>query len=62
MMSTATLIPLQQVQAHRPWATERRLRRYVAEHRIRYFKIDGRILFDLHDLDEYAAAGRIDPA
>jgi hypothetical protein len=50
------------VQEHRPWATERRLRRYVAEHRVQFFKVDGRILFDLADLDAYVEAGRVEPA
>ena len=61
-MVTSTLVPLMKVQEHRPWATERRLRRYVAEHRVQFFKVDGRILFDLADLDAYVEAGRVEPA
>ncbi len=60
-MVTSTLVPLVKVPTERPWATERKLRRMVAEHRVRYYKVDGRILFDLADLDAYAEAGRVEP-
>jgi hypothetical protein len=32
----------------------------VAERRIAYHKVDGRVLFDLADLDAYAEAGRVE--
>lgn len=59
-MATSTLIPLMKVPSERPWVTERKLRRMVAERRVRFYKVDNRILFDLSDLDAYAEAGRID--
>lgn len=54
------LVPLKQVSEHRPWATERILRRLVAEKRIPYHKCGGKVLLDLADLDAYAEAGRVE--
>jgi len=54
------LVPLMEVPEHRPWAKERLLRRYVAEHRVPFYKVDGRILFDLADLDAYVEARRVE--
>ena len=48
-----------EVPEQRHW-TERQLRRLVAEKRVPFFKVDGRILFDLEDLDSYTEAGRIE--
>jgi hypothetical protein len=59
-MDNSTLIPLMKVPTERPWATERKLRRMVAEHRVRFYKVDHRIFFDLRYLDEYAEAGRVE--
>jgi hypothetical protein len=58
--SPQTLVPLTEVSQHRPWAKERLLRRYVAEHRVPFYKVDGRILFDLADLDAHVEAGRVE--
>lgn len=44
----------------RPHWTERQLRRMVAEKRVPFFKVEGRILFDLDELDAYAERGRVE--
>ena len=54
------LVPLKQVPERRPWLTERKLRRFVAEKRVTYYKVGGNVLFDLADLDSYAEAGRVE--
>jgi hypothetical protein len=51
---------ISQVLEERPHKTERQLRRYVAEHRLPFYKIDGRIYFDLDELDQHDAAGRVE--
>lgn len=56
------LVPLKQVPDHRRWATERILRRLVAERRIPYHKAGGKVLIDLADLDQYTEAARIEAA
>jgi hypothetical protein len=53
------LTPLLEVPAQRHW-TERQLRRMVAEKRVPFYKVEGRILFDLNELDEYAERGRVE--
>jgi hypothetical protein len=57
---TRDLVPLRHVPQHRPWATERLLRRLVAERRIAFHKVAGRVLIDLADLDAMTEAGRIE--
>lgn len=42
----------------RPWLTERWLRRMIYEGRIAYFKVGGKVLVDLDELDAYVEAGR----
>jgi excisionase family DNA binding protein len=54
------LYPLKEVTEHRPWATERKLRRLVAEHRIPYHKVGASVLIDLEDVDALAEAGRVE--
>ena len=54
------LVLLLQVPEHRPWATERQLRRMVAEKRIPYYKVRGRVLLDLDDIDWLAESGRVE--
>lgn len=54
------LVPLMKVPVERPHWTERQLRRMVAEKRVSFFKVDGRILFDLDELDAYAERGRVE--
>jgi hypothetical protein len=62
-MTARTLVPLRQVPEHRPWVTERWLRRAVFERRIPFHKLgEGRsspVLIDLADLDAFVEAGRI---
>lgn len=53
---------IKQVTVERPWASERWLRRAIYEKRFRYFKVDGRVLIDLADLDAYAERGQVDAA
>ncbi len=48
------------VPVERPHWTERQLRRMVAEKRVPFFKVEGRILFDLDELDAYAERGRVE--
>lgn len=57
---TRQLVPLSQVPEYRPWITKRQLRRMVAEHRVPFHRVNGRILFDLSDIDDYAEAGRVE--
>ncbi len=52
---------LPQAEEARQWATERYLRRLIAERRIPFHKVGGRVLVDLDDLDAYAEAGRVEP-
>ena len=55
------LVTLAQAVEARPWLTERFLRRLVAERRVPYFKVGGKLLFDLDDLDALAERGRVEP-
>jgi excisionase family DNA binding protein len=60
-MSRRELVRLPQAVEARPWTSERLLRRLVAERRIPFHKVAGRLLFDLADLDAFAEAGRVEP-
>lgn len=55
------LVTLAQAVEARPWLTERFLRRLVAERRVAFHKVGGRLLFDLSDLDALAERGRVEP-
>jgi excisionase family DNA binding protein len=56
------LVPLVDVESHRPWCSVRYARRLVAERRIPFHKVGGRrVLLDLNDLDEFAERGRVEP-
>lgn len=57
---TRQLVALKRVPEQRPWTTERILRRLVAEKRIAFHKVGGKVFFDLADLDAYAEAGRVE--
>jgi hypothetical protein len=52
-------VTLKQAVEKRSWLTERWLRQAVAERRLPFSKVDGKIVFDLADLDAYVAAHRI---
>jgi excisionase family DNA binding protein len=58
---TRELVPLVEISRHRRWCSVRYARRLVAERRIPFHKVGGRVLLDLADLDVYAEAGRIEP-
>ncbi len=60
-VSTSTLRTIPQAIEERPYITERWMRRLVYESRIPYFKVGGRVLVDLTDIDAYVNRGRIDP-
>jgi hypothetical protein len=56
------LHPLTEIE-HLPgyeWATTRWLRRQVFERKLTHYKVSGRVLVDLDDLDRYVQAGRRD--
>ena len=54
------LVWLMDVPAQRPHKTVRQLRQAVAERRIPFHGIDGRIYFDLRDIDAHDEAGRVE--
>lgn len=49
------------VPKRREFVTQRWLRRAVAERRLGYFKLGGRVLIDLDELDTLIERGRVDP-
>lgn len=51
---------LPQVLEERPWLSERYLRRLVYERKIPFSKLDGRLLFDLADIDDYVERHRVE--
>jgi hypothetical protein len=55
------LVQLTEVPVHRPWLTERFLRRLVGERRCAFHRIGRRVYFDLKDLDDLAERGRVEP-
>lgn len=55
------LVTLKQAAEARPWATVRFQRTLIASKRIAYFKVAGRVLVDLDELDAYAERGRVEP-
>lgn len=50
----------QLVEAH-TWMTTRWLRRAVEQKRIPYYKVDGRLLFDLDEVEQYVVRNRQEP-
>jgi len=58
---TRHLVPLRKVPELREWASERYLRRLVAERRVPFHKVGNRVLLDLDDLDALAEQGRVEP-
>lgn len=61
-MSARNLVPLREVPEHRPWTSARWLKRQVAERRIGAYKVSGKLLIDIDELDRFAEAGRVNPA
>lgn len=49
-----------QVEAERPWASQRYLRRLIFERRVPFYKVGRRVLISLAELDELVASGRIE--
>ena len=56
------LMVMTQLLEQRPWLSERYLRRLVAERRIPFHKVGGKLLFDLNDVDHLAEVGRVEAA
>jgi hypothetical protein len=54
-------VTLKQAIEQRPWLTERWLRRAVQERRLPFFKVDGKLVFNLADLDGYVETNRVTP-
>ena len=57
----ANLVPLIDVPKHRPWATVRWVRRMVYDERIGCYKVGGKVLVDLDELDAKVEQGRRSP-
>lgn len=57
----ADLRTVAQVEAERPWASERYLRRLIFERRVPYYKVGRRVLVSLGELDAVVASGRVEP-
>lgn len=55
------LVFLKQAHQHRAWATERFLRTLIANGQLARYRVGGRVLVDLDELDRLADRGRIDP-
>jgi hypothetical protein len=55
------LLRLNQAVEERPWLTLRYLRRLVYENKIPHYKVFGKVLVDLADIDALAESGRRDP-
>jgi len=55
------LVPITEIERHRPWCSVRYARRLVAERRVPFHKVGRRVLLDLADLDNYVEAGRVEP-
>ena len=60
-IETRELRLLAQAVAERPWLSLRYLRRLVYEGRIRHYKVGGKVLVDLADIDALAESGRREP-
>jgi excisionase family DNA binding protein len=54
------LVTLDQAVGARPYLTKRHLRRLIAEHRIPSYRIGGKVLVDVAEVDELVAASRRD--
>ena len=61
-MSTANRVPRKKIQQHRPWASERWVKRQNDERRLGFYKVGGLVLIDLDELDAFAERGRVNPA
>jgi hypothetical protein len=51
--NTENLVSFKQLLERHPWMTERWLRRAVQQKRLPYYKVDGRLIFDLDEVNRY---------
>lgn len=58
----AAFVTFDQAVEQREWLTERYLRRLVAERRVSFAKVGGKLVFDLDDLDALIADNRVPTA
>lgn len=54
------LVTIRQAIEARPWLTERYARRLVFERRVTYYRVGGRVLLDLADVDRLVEEGRVE--
>jgi excisionase family DNA binding protein len=54
------VVTLKQALEARPFLTERHLRRLVAERRMPFYKLGGKLLFDLDEIDNLVDACRFE--
>ena len=54
------LVTLRQLLEARPWLSERFARRLVAERKVPFYKVSGKLLFDLEEVDQLAESGRVE--
>lgn len=54
------LVTLKQLATARPWITERFARRLVADRKVPFYKVSGKLLFDLEEVDALAECGRVE--
>jgi excisionase family DNA binding protein len=59
-MSGRQLATVKRALEQRNWLNERYVRRLISERRIPFFKVGGKVLIDLEDLDRLVEAGRVD--
>jgi hypothetical protein len=55
-------VTLKQLLMARSYLEEKWVRRAVAERRFSFFKLDGKLLFDLDDIDSYVSQRRVEAA
>lgn len=60
--TTDTKRTLEQAVEERTWLTLRYLRRLIYEHRIPSYKLGGRVLVDLQELDAFIETNRVPAA
>lgn len=61
-MLTSMYVTLTQLCDERPFLTERWVRRMVAQRRIPHYKLGGKLVFDLGEVDDMVRSHRVSPA
>jgi hypothetical protein len=61
-MSVPNRVPRKTISQHRPWASERWVKRQNDERRLGFYKVGGLVLIDLDELDALVERGRVNPA